>query len=190
VVLPGGFSYGDYLRTGAIARFSPVMESVAEFAERGGLVWGICNGFQILCESGLLPGALLRNAGMEFRCAWTHLVCERADLAFTHYLDEHQVIRVPISHGEGNYFADAPTLSRLEQRGQVVFRYCDERGGVTAAANPNGSTHGIAGIVNERGNVLGMMPHPERCADKQLGGDDGLLLFRSAVAAAQEALVS
>jgi phosphoribosylformylglycinamidine synthase I len=190
VVLPGGFSYGDYLRTGAIARFSPVMESVAEFAERGGLVWGICNGFQILCESGLLPGALLRNAGMEFRCAWAHLACERADLAFTHYLDEHQVIRVPISHGEGNYFADAPTLSRLEQRGQVVFRYCDERGGMTAAANPNGSTHGIAGIVNERGNVLGMMPHPERCADKQLGGDDGLLLFRSAVAAAQEALVS
>jgi phosphoribosylformylglycinamidine synthase subunit PurQ / glutaminase len=190
VILPGGFSYGDYLRTGAIARFSPVMESVTEFAERGGLVWGICNGFQILCESGLLPGALLRNAGMEFRCAWTHLVCERADVAFTHYLDEHQVIRVPISHGEGNYFADAPTLSRLEQRGQVVFRYCDERGGVTAAANPNGSTHGIAGIVNERGNVLGMMPHPERCADRRLGGDDGLLLFRSAVAAAQEALVS
>jgi phosphoribosylformylglycinamidine synthase len=190
VILPGGFSYGDYLRTGAIARFSPVMESVAEFAARGGLVWGICNGFQILCESGLLPGALLRNAGMEFRCAWAHLVCERADLAFTHYLDEHQVIRVPISHGEGNYFADAPTLSRLEQRGQVVFRYCDQHGGVTAAANPNGSTHGIAGIVNERGNVLGMMPHPERCADRQLGGDDGLLLFRSAVAAAQEALVT
>ncbi len=190
VILPGGFSYGDYLRTGAIARFSPVMESVTEFAERGGLVWGICNGFQILCESGLLPGALLRNAGMEFRCAWTHLVCERADVAFTHYLDEHQVIRVPISHGEGNYFADAPTLSRLEQGGQVVFRYCDERGGVTAAANPNGSTQGIAGIVNERGNVLGMMPHPERCADRRLGGDDGLLLFRSAVAAAQEALVS
>ena len=190
VILPGGFSYGDYLRTGAIARFSPVMESVVEFAERGGLVWGICNGFQILCESGLLPGALLRNAGLEFRCAWSQLVCERADLAFTHYLDEYQVIRVPISHGEGNYFADAPTLSRLEQRGQVVFRYCDERGGVTAAANPNGSTHGIAGIVNERGNVLGMMPHPERCADSELGGDDGLLLFRSAVAAAQEALVS
>jgi phosphoribosylformylglycinamidine synthase subunit PurQ / glutaminase len=190
VILPGGFSYGDYLRTGAIARFSPVMESVVEFAQRGGLVWGICNGFQILCESGLLPGALLRNAGMEFRCAWTHLVSERVDLPFTHYLDEHQVIRVPISHGEGNYFADAPTLSRLEQRGQVVFRYCDEQGGVTAAANPNGSTHGIAGIVNERGNVLGMMPHPERCADPQLGGSDGLLLFRSAVAAAQEALVS
>jgi phosphoribosylformylglycinamidine synthase len=190
VILPGGFSYGDYLRTGAIARFSPVMESVVEFAERGGLVWGICNGFQILCESGLLPGALLRNAGMQFRCAWAHLVCERSDIAFTHYLDEHQVIHVPISHGEGNYFADAPTLSRLEQRGQVVFRYCDEQGGVTAAANPNGSAHGIAGIVNERGNVLGMMPHPERCADPELGGGDGLLLFRSAVAAAQEALVS
>jgi phosphoribosylformylglycinamidine synthase subunit PurQ / glutaminase len=190
VILPGGFSYGDYLRTGAIARFSPVMESVVEFAEQGGLVWGICNGFQVLCETGLLPGALLRNAGMEFRCEWTHLVCERANLPFTHYLDQHQVIRVPISHGEGNYFADPPTLSRMEQHGQVVFRYCDPTGAVVAGANPNGSVHGIAGVVNERGNVLGMMPHPERCADPQLGGVDGLLLFRSAMAAAREALVS
>ena len=190
VILPGGFSYGDYLRTGAIARFSPVMESVGEFAERGGLVWGICNGFQILCESGLLPGRLIRNAGMEFRCEWVHLVCERADLPFTHYLQEHQVIRVPISHGEGNFFADPATLSRLEQRGQVVFRYSDERGYVLLDANPNGSAHNIAGIVNERGNVLGMMPHPERCADPQLGGSDGLLLFQSAVAAAVEALAS
>jgi phosphoribosylformylglycinamidine synthase subunit PurQ / glutaminase len=190
VILPGGFSYGDYLRTGAVARFSPIMESVREFAERGGLVWGICNGFQILCESGMLPGALIRNAGMEFRCAWTHLVCERADLAFTHYVGQHQVVRVPISHGEGNYFADPSTLSRLEQRGQVVFRYCDERGAVVAGANPNGSVHNIAGIVNERGNVLGMMPHPERCADPDLGGSDGLMLFRSVVAAAREVLVS
>jgi phosphoribosylformylglycinamidine synthase subunit PurQ / glutaminase len=190
VILPGGFSYGDYLRTGAVARFSPIMETVREFSERGGLVWGICNGFQILCESGMLPGALIRNAGMEFRCAWTHLVCERADLAFTHYVGEHQVVRVPISHGEGNYFADPATLSRLEQRGQVVFRYCDERGAVVAAANPNGSIQNIAGIVNERGNVLGMMPHPERCADPELGGSDGLMLFRSVVAAAQEVLAS
>jgi phosphoribosylformylglycinamidine synthase len=190
VILPGGFSYGDYLRAGAIARFSPVMESVREFAERGGLVWGICNGFQVLCEAGMLPGALLRNAGMEFRCEWTHLVCERADSAFTHYLDEHQVVRVPISHGEGNYFADPATLSRLEQRGQVVFRYCDSSAAVTREANPNGSIHNIAGVLNERGNVLGMMPHPERCADPYLGGTDGLLLFRSAVAAAQELLVS
>jgi phosphoribosylformylglycinamidine synthase subunit PurQ / glutaminase len=190
VILPGGFSYGDYLRTGAIARFSPVMESVGEFAERGGLVWGICNGFQILCESGLLPGALIRNACMEFRCEWVHLVCERANLPFTHCLQEHQVIRVPISHGEGNFFADPATLSRLEQRGQVVFRYSDERGYVLSDANPNGSAHNIAGIVNERGNVLGMMPHPERCADPQLGGSDGLLLFQSALAAAVEALAS
>jgi phosphoribosylformylglycinamidine synthase I len=190
VILPGGFSYGDYLRAGAVARFSPIMESVRDFAERGGLVWGICNGFQVLCESELLPGALIRNAGMEFRCAWTQLVCERADLAFTHYVGQHQVVRVPISHGEGNYFADPATLSRLEQRGQVVFRYCDERGAVVAGANPNGSIHNIAGIVNERGNVLGMMPHPERCADPDLGGGDGLMLFRSVVAAAQEAMVS
>jgi len=190
VILPGGFSYGDYLRAGAIARFSPVMESVVDFAAHGGLVWGICNGFQILCETGLLPGALLRNSGMEFRCQWTHLVCERASTPFTHYLEQHQVIRVPISHGEGNYFADPPTLSRLEQRGQVVFRYCDADGAVVSAANPNGSIHGIAGLVNERGNVLGMMPHPERCADPELGGGDGLLLFRSAMAAAREAMVS
>ena len=190
VILPGGFSYGDYLRTGAIARFSPVMESVREFAEKGGLVWGICNGFQILCESGLLPGALIRNACMEFRCGWVQLVCERSDLPFTHYLEQHQVVRIPISHGEGNYFADPATLSRLEQRGQVVFRYCDEQGRVLAEANPNGSLQNIAGIVNERGNVLGMMPHPERCADPEQGGSDGLLLFKSALAAAAEVAVS
>ena len=190
VILPGGFSYGDYLRAGAIARFSPVMESVREFAEHGGLVWGICNGFQVLCEAGLLPGALIRNAEMEFRCEWTHLVCERVDSAFTHCLDQHQVVRVPISHGEGNYFADPATLSRLEQRGQVVFRYCDQHGLVTPGANPNGSVQNIAGILNERGNVLGMMPHPERCADPHLGGSDGLLLFRSALAAGQRMLVS
>jgi phosphoribosylformylglycinamidine synthase len=186
VILPGGFSYGDYLRAGAIARFSPVMESVAAFAERGGLVWGICNGFQILCEAGLLPGALVRNAGLEFRCQWTHLVCERADTPFTRGLAEGRVLRVPISHGEGNYTADAATLSRLEQAGQVVFRYCDEHGAVVPGANPNGSAHGIAGIVNGRGNVLGMMPHPERCADPSLGGADGRLLFASVIAAARE----
>lgn len=186
VILPGGFSYGDYLRTGAIARFSPVMESVQEFAARGGLVWGICNGFQILCEAGLLPGALVHNAGMEFRCEWTHLVCERADSPFTRELAAGGVVRIPISHGEGNYVADPATLSRLEQRGQVVFRYCDSSGAVTPEANPNGSSHNIAGIVNERGNVLGMMPHPERCADAALGGTDGSLLFASVVGAARE----
>jgi phosphoribosylformylglycinamidine synthase subunit PurQ / glutaminase len=181
VILPGGFSYGDYLRVGAIAQFAPIMQSVREFAERGGLVWGICNGFQILCEAGLLPGALVRNACMEFRCEWTHIVCERTDTPVTGKLSRGQVLRLPISHGEGNYTADPATLSRLEQHGQVVFRYCDERGAVSAAANPNGSDHGIAGIVNERGNVLGMMPHPERCAELALGGTDGELLFRSAM---------
>ena len=190
VILPGGFSYGDYLRCGAIARFSPVMRSVVEFAQRGGLVWGICNGFQILCEAGLLPGALIRNDSMQFRCEWTHLVAERADTPFTRGLEPHEVLRIPISHGEGNYFADPATLSALEQKGQVVFRYCDAGGAVTRAANPNGSLNNIAGIVNERGNVLGMMPHPERCCEPELGGTDGLKLFRSVAEAASEVLTA
>jgi phosphoribosylformylglycinamidine synthase I len=183
VILPGGFSYGDYLRVGAIARFSPVMESVAAFAAGGGLVWGICNGFQVLCEAGLLPGALIRNDCLDFRCEWVHLRCERAGTPFTGGLREGDVLRVPIAHGEGNYVADPATLDELERRGQVVLRYCDERGQVTAAANPNGSRRGIAGIVNAGGNVLGMMPHPERCAEAELGGTDGLRLFRSALEA-------
>lgn len=177
VILPGGFSYGDYLRTGAIARFSPVMESVVEFAGKGGLVLGSCNGFQVLCEAGLLPGALVRNASLEFRCQWQHIVCERGDTPFTRGIRTGEVLRIPISHGEGNYVADPAALSRLEQNGQVVFRYCDAQGVVDAEANPNGSQHNIAGIVNERGNVLGLMPHPERCADADLGGDDGARLF-------------
>jgi phosphoribosylformylglycinamidine synthase I len=184
VVLPGGFSYGDYLRTGAIARFSPVMDAVADFAGAGGLVWGICNGFQVLCEAGLLPGALIRNDCLEFRCEWTALRCERPGLAFTNELTAGQVIRVPIAHGEGAYFADPATLERLERSGQVVFRYCDATGEIAPAANPNGSVANIAGIVNEAGNVLGMMPHPERCAEAELGGTDGLLLFRSVMEAA------
>jgi phosphoribosylformylglycinamidine synthase subunit PurQ / glutaminase len=184
VILPGGFSYGDYLRAGAIARFSPVMESVAEFAARGGLVWGICNGFQVLCEAGLLPGALVRNECLEFRCEWVHLRCERSHTPFTARLDQGQVVRVPIAHGEGNYVADPATLDDLERSGRVVLRYCDERGEVTAAANPNGSRRGIAGIVSERGNVLGMMPHPERCAEAELGGTDGLPFFQSVLDAA------
>jgi phosphoribosylformylglycinamidine synthase subunit PurQ / glutaminase len=184
VILPGGFSYGDYLRAGAIARFSPVMESVAELAAAGGLVWGICNGFQVLCEAGLLPGALVRNACMEFRCEWTHLRCERPGTPFSGHLRPGQVIRVPIAHGEGRYVADPATLDALERNGQVVFRYCDERGDITPAANPNGSLRSIAGIVSEGGNVMGMMPHPERCAEAALGGTDGLLLFRSVLEAA------
>ena len=188
IILPGGFSFGDHLRCGAIARLSPLMESVREFAERGGLVWGICNGFQILCESGLLPGALIANDVLEFRCQWADLVVERDDLPFTAGLNRRDVLRIPISHGEGNYFADHATLSRLEQRGQVVFRYCAPDGLVVPAANPNGSVHGIAGIVNEAGNVLGMMPHPERCAEAELGGTDGLRLFQAVVRAGAGAL--
>ncbi|HKB33589.1 MAG TPA: phosphoribosylformylglycinamidine synthase subunit PurQ [Candidatus Dormibacteraeota bacterium] len=190
IILPGGFAYGDYLRTGAIARFAPVMEKVSEFADRGGLVWGICNGFQVLCEAGLLPGALLRNSSLEYRCQWTNLVVERTDLPFTSQCAEREVLSIPIGHGEGNYFADPATLSRLEQRGQVVLRYCDSGGRVTNNANPNGSTHNIAGIVNARGNVLGMMPHPERCSEAELGGMDGLKLFRSVAASAMQVLVS
>ena len=190
IIVPGGFAYGDYLRTGAIAKFSPVMESVQKFAASGGLVLGICNGFQILCEAGLLPGALIRNASLEYRCQWTNLVVERTDLAFTSACEERAVLKVPISHGEGNYFADPATLSRLEQRGQVVFRYSDAAGHVMQSANPNGSLHNIAGIVNARGNVLGMMPHPERCSEKELGGTDGLKLFKSVAGSALKVLVS
>jgi phosphoribosylformylglycinamidine synthase I len=185
VILPGGFSFGDHLRPGAIARVSPIMDTVQEFAVRGGLVWGICNGFQILCEAGLLPGALVRNDVLEFRCQWSHLVCERTDTPYTNRLGRGQTIRVPISHGEGAYLADPATLSRLEHRGQVVFRYCDAQGRVSRSANPNGSVNGIAGIVNEAGNVLGMMPHPERAADAALGGTDGRLLFESVLRTAE-----
>ncbi len=179
IVLPGGFSYGDYLRCGAIARFSPVMESVVRFAERGGPVIGICNGFQILCEAGLLPGVLMRNDHLEFRCSWVKLRVEHADSQFTHLTKKGQVLHMPISHGEGNYQADAETIATLERTGRVLFRYCDERGEPTRDANPNGSANSIAGIVNERGNVFGLMPHPERACEALLGGQDGNLIFRS-----------
>jgi phosphoribosylformylglycinamidine synthase I len=181
VILPGGFSYGDYLRCGAIARFTPVMEAVAAFANRGGLVLGICNGFQILQEARLLPGALLRNASCEFRCEWVHLRVEQGDSAFTVDCRPGQVLRIPISHGEGNFFADAHTLQSLEANGQVVFRYCAPNGRITSDANPNGSLGNIAGISNARGNVVGMMPHPERACEALLGGEDGLAIFRSAI---------
>jgi len=181
VVLPGGFSYGDYLRCGAIARFTPVMDAVAAFAARGGLVLGICNGFQILQEARLLPGALLRNASCEFRCEWVHLRVEQSDSAFTLDCRPGQVLRIPISHGEGNFFADRETLASIEQQGRVVFRYCTPDGRITADANPNGSLKGIAGISNAAGNVVGMMPHPERACESLLGGEDGLVIFRSAI---------
>jgi phosphoribosylformylglycinamidine synthase subunit PurQ / glutaminase len=182
VILPGGFSYGDYLRTGAIARFSPIMPRVIEFAERGGPVIGICNGFQILLESGLLPGAMLVNRGLQFICDTVCLLPERTDLPFTNRLERGRPIRVPIAHKEGNYFADAATLAELQRNNQVVFRYCDASGRVTGEANPNGSADNIAGIVNRRGNVLGMMPHPERAMDALLGSADGRLIFESLAA--------
>jgi|SRR5450756_170616 len=179
VILPGGFSYGDYLRCGAIARFSPIMDAVIAHAKAGKPLLGICNGFQILTECSLLPGALLRNPSLQFICEDRWLRVENNQTQFTKLYQEQQVIRIPIAHAEGNYFADADTIARLEDHRQIVFRYCDNSGAVTAEANPNGSLHHIAGIVNEAGNVLGMMPHPERLSEKILGGDDGLLLFES-----------
>jgi phosphoribosylformylglycinamidine synthase subunit PurQ / glutaminase len=182
IIIPGGFSYGDYLRSGAIARFSPVMDKVIEFANQGGYVIGICNGFQILLECGLLPGAMLRNNGLKFRCADSWLRVENVDTPFTNLLEQGQVIRVPVAHGEGNYYIDAEGLKTLEETGRIVFRYSTMDGEITQEANPNGSVHNIAGIVNEQGNVLGMMPHPERCVDELLGGTDGRLIFQSIVA--------
>jgi phosphoribosylformylglycinamidine synthase len=181
VVLPGGFAHGDHLRTGAIARFSPVMRSVEAFADAGGPVIGSCNGFQVLTEAGMLPGALTRNDHLEFRCDWQWLRVERPDNApaWLGDLADGERIRLPISHGEGRYVADAATLDALESNGRVVLRYADAEGLVTADANPNGSERGIAGIVNERGNVLGLMPHPERASEVEVGGTDGLRLFRS-----------
>ena len=179
VVLPGGFAHGDHLRTGAIARFSPIMRAVEAFAADGGPVLGSCNGFQILCEAGLLPGVLLRNDHLEFRCEWQTLRVEAGGGPWLGDLAAGEVIRLPISHGEGRYHADAATLDALEANGQVALRYALPDGTVAAEANPNGSLRGIAGITNQRGNVLGLMPHPERAAEPEIGGVDGLRLFRS-----------
>ncbi len=179
VIVPGGFSYGDYLRSGAIAQFSPIMQDVVRFANDGGLVMGICNGFQILCESGLLPGTLLRNDSLRFACRWTHIRTEQTSTPFTSAATPGQVLRIPIAHGEGQYMADEDTLDALEANNQVVFRYCTADGEVTPAANPNGSARNIAGIRNAAGNVLGMMPHPERCAEAALGSEDGAVIFES-----------
>jgi phosphoribosylformylglycinamidine synthase subunit PurQ / glutaminase len=179
VILPGGFSYGDYLRAGAIARFSPVMDEVTRFARSGGPVLGICNGFQILCEAGLLPGALVRNRDLRFLGRDILIRVERADTMYTHLYDEGDILRLPLAHGEGNYVAEPDALRRLEDGGQVVFRYVDEHGEASDAANPNGSLHNIAGIINEAGNVLGLMPHPERVVEGLLGGTDGRALFES-----------
>ena len=179
VVLPGGFAHGDHLRTGAIARFSPVMRAVEAFVAAGGPVLGSCNGFQILTEAGILPGVLLRNDHLEFRCDWQPLRVEHAAGAWLGGLRAGETIRLPISHGEGRYFADAAVLDDLEASGRVVLRYADEEGRVTAEANPNGSLRSIAGIVNARGNVLGLMPHPERAAEAEVGGTDGLRILRA-----------
>jgi len=183
VYLPGGFSYGDYLRVGAISAQAPVMQGVRRFAEAGGLVLGVCNGFQVLCEAGLLPGALLRNQGLRFRCHPQALRVENADTSFTNALDEGAVISLPIAHGDGCFTASEDVLDALEAERRVVFRYCDADGQATPEANPNGSARGIAGIVNAAGNVLGMMPHPERHVEALVGSADGAGLFRSMLAA-------
>jgi phosphoribosylformylglycinamidine synthase len=186
VVLPGGFSYGDYLRCGAMARFSPVMECIAAFARDGGLVMGICNGFQVLCEAGLLPGALIRNRDLRFICEPVQLRIEAIDTPFTCRCHRHELLTIPIKHGEGCYVVDPDTLEELEQNGQVVLRYVDSSGNPTAEANPNGALHNIAGIVNRERNVFGLMPHPEHAVEQRIGGEDGLRIFRSILAAHTE----
>ncbi|MBM4132886.1 MAG: phosphoribosylformylglycinamidine synthase subunit PurQ [Nitrospira sp.] len=187
IVLPGGFSYGDYLRTGAIARFSPVMGAVKEFAHDGGMVLGICNGFQILLEAGLLPGAMLRNRSLSFICKDVYVTVENAATPFTGRCQPGQVLKIPIAHADGNYYTDDVTLSQMKAAAQIVFRYCTPEGKVTPEANPNGSLDNIAGIRNAAGNVMGIMPHPERSAEEVLGNDDGRLIFLSMLDALQKA---
>jgi phosphoribosylformylglycinamidine synthase subunit PurQ / glutaminase len=182
VIIPGGFAYGDYLRAGALAKFAPIMEPIRRHAENGGLVLGICNGFQVLTEVGLLPGALMRNQHLRFLSRDVHLRTEQIDTPYTNQMQAGEVFRVPIAHGEGNYFADEATLDALEDNRQIIFRYCDENGRLTPESNPNGSARHIAGICNRTRNVLGMMPHPERCAESILGNAQGLAVFKSIAA--------
>jgi phosphoribosylformylglycinamidine synthase subunit PurQ / glutaminase len=179
IILPGGFSYGDYLRSGAIARFSPIMEKVTAHAANGGFVFGVCNGFQILCESGLLPGALLHNDSRKFICRNVFIKAENSNSLITSKIPPDKALRIPIAHGEGKYFADEATLKQLNSNGQILFRYCDEKGKTSPESNPNGAIENIAGICNAAKNVFGMMPHPERASDKELGNEDGRLLFES-----------
>ena len=186
IVLPGGFSYGDYLRAGAVAGRSPAVEALPAFVARGGFVLGSCNGFQILCEAKLLPGALMRNECLQYRCQSTYLRVENADTAFTRAMRPGQVLKMPISHGEGKYYADWETLQSLREKSQIVFRYCSEDGRVVKDANPNGSLDSIAGVVSEDGQVLGLMPHPERAAESEVGGTDGLLILQSLLASLVE----
>ncbi len=186
VIIPGGFSYGDYLRCGALAKFSPVMQSVKNFAAEGKFVFGICNGFQILCESGLLDGALMRNRDLHFICNHINIKVETTDSPYTNELEENKVLSIPIAHAEGNYFCDDETFSKLEANKQIIFRYCDENGDVTDKSNPNGARSNIAGICNETRNVLGMMPHPERACEELLGSNDGHGIFSSLTKAIAE----
>lgn len=181
IILPGGFSYGDYLRTGSIARFSPIMKPIIEFANKGGLVVGICNGFQILLEAGLIPGVMLKNKNLHFICKHVYIKTENIDTPFTNLYEENQVLNIPIAHNEGNYYIDKVGLRDLEANRQIVFRYCSVDGDVDDKTNPNGAINNIAGIINKKGNVLGMMPHPERSSEKQLGSQDGLNIFNSIV---------
>ena len=181
VVIPGGFSYGDYLRSGAVARFSPVMERITDFARKGGLVIGICNGFQILLEAGLLPGAMLKNTNLHFICKYVHIRTENNQTPFTNLCSKSQILSIPIAHNEGNYYIDRVGLEGLQSNNQIVFRYCSVEGEISGTHNPNGALSNIAGIVNTQGNVLGMMPHPERSSEKQLGSQDGFLIFASIV---------
>ena len=183
IILPGGFAYGDYLRTGAIARFSPVMKSVEKFANSGGLVLGVCNGFQILCEAGLLPGAMMRNSGLRFICRHVYIRVEQTDTPFTNTATAGQILKAPIAHSDGNYTADEATLAQLEKNRQILFRYTTPDGSDDAAGNPNGSMHNIAGICNRERNVAGLMPHPERAVEPALDSADGLVIFRSMVEA-------
>ena len=183
IIVPGGFAYGDYLRTGAIARFAPIMEELGKFAASGGLVIGICNGFQILCEAGLLPGALMRNAGLKYICKQVYLRVENADTPFTNSCSKGEVLQIPVGHMEGNYYCDQQTLATLKKQDRVVFRYCTPDGQFTSQANPNGSLDNIAGICNEDRNVLGMMPHPDRSSEALLGSSDGARIFKSMAAA-------
>jgi phosphoribosylformylglycinamidine synthase len=183
IIVPGGFAYGDYLRTGAIAKFSPVMESVAKFAAGGGLVLGICNGFQILCEAGLLPGALMRNVGLKYVCKPVQVRVENNETPFTNACQRQEVLTIPIGHMEGNYFCDSETLEELQKNNRIVFRYCSPAGEISTTVNPNGSLDNIAGICSPGGNVVGMMPHPERAAEPELGCTDGMKVFESMVGA-------
>ncbi len=181
IAIPGGFSYGDYLRSGALAKFSPIMESVINFANRGGLVFGICNGFQILCESGLLPGTLLHNDNQKFICKNVFIKAENNETVFTSLISKSRVLKIPIAHGEGKYYADKETLKEMRLNNQILFRYCDSEGNITNESNPNGSVENIAGICNKEKNVFGMMPHPERASDEELRNIDGKIIFESMI---------